>query len=59
MANSNHSKDKMFLNDNTGKCRWFWDTVVDNLFIVWINDTSKVRQGAITDFYIVPVKDFM
>ena len=30
--------------------------VVDNLFIVSIIDTSKVRQGAITNCYIVPIK---
>ena len=38
---------------------WFWDVVVDNLFIVWINYTSKVKQGAITDLYIIPIKDLI
>ena len=37
-------------------CRLFWDVIIDNLFIVSVNNTTKVT---ITDFYIVPIKGFM
>ena len=55
----NYTANSHDLTTITSCWRWFWDIVFDNLFIVSINDTSKVRHGTITDFYIIPIKDFI
>ena len=59
IANSHHLKDKMFLNDNYKVGVDSFGILLLIIFLLCELMILAVRCGTITDFYIVPIKDFI